>query len=141
MEDRGKGVWRGKRAFKSVSRIAYVSWGHSMRTEGTKYFFLSMVGMSVLSAFSHITCRGDTSLWMDDMGDNVRECGRDTSDEFALPLPCASLEREGNNDQSDWGSVVETGQPRPLTEGVFVLEFRAHDDLSRGGDKIRGCCG
>jgi hypothetical protein len=26
------------------------------RTEGTKYFFLSMVGMSVLSAFSHITC-------------------------------------------------------------------------------------
>jgi hypothetical protein len=25
--------------------------GHSIRTEGTKYFFLSMVGMYVLSAF------------------------------------------------------------------------------------------
>ena len=34
--------------------------GHRGRTEGTKYFFLSMVGMSVLSAFSHITCRGVT---------------------------------------------------------------------------------
>lgn len=87
--------------------------GHSMRTEGTKYFFLSMVGMSVLSAFSHITCQGDTSLWMDDMGDNVRECGRGTSGEFALPLPFASLEREGNNDQSDWGSAVGNGVTTP----------------------------
>jgi len=34
--------------------------GYGPRTEGTKYFFLSMVGMSVLSAFSHITCRGVT---------------------------------------------------------------------------------
>ena len=78
--------------------------GHRVRTEGTKYFFLSMVGMSVLSAFSHITCQGGlTSLWMDDVGDNVRECGRDTSDEFALPLPCVSLETWGDSDQSDLG--------------------------------------
>lgn len=33
--------------------------GYRTRTEGTKYFFLSMVGMSVLSAFSHITCTWD----------------------------------------------------------------------------------
>lgn len=31
------------------------------RTEGTKYFFLSMVGMSVLSAFSQMTCTKEMS--------------------------------------------------------------------------------
>jgi hypothetical protein len=39
-----------------MSDMTYVD-RHGVRTDGTKYFFLSIVGMSVLSAFSHITCR------------------------------------------------------------------------------------
>lgn len=33
-----------------------------VRTDGTKYFFLSIVGISVLSAFSQITCNHATGV-------------------------------------------------------------------------------
>ena len=74
-------------------------------------------------------------------GDNVQECGRGTSGEFARPPPCVSLETEVRNAQSDWGSAVEMGERRPLTEGVLVLEFGAHCDLRGGGIKFEVTAG
>jgi hypothetical protein len=72
------------------------------------------------------------TLWMDDMGDNVQECGLGTSGEFARPLPCVSLERRGTT-ISQIGDLCSGNEgTTPLTEGVLVLEFGAHYDLSGG---------
>lgn len=46
---------RGKKSVQERQRDRLRVVGYRARTEGTKYFFLSMVGISVLSAFSHIT--------------------------------------------------------------------------------------
>ena len=113
MEDRGKRVGRGKRGFKSVSRIAYVSWDTEDAPRVLSTSSCRWWGCPSCLPFHISPAKGIRLFWMDDMGDNVRECGRGTSGEFALPLPFASLEREGNNDQSDWGSAVGNGVTTP----------------------------
>ena len=71
----------------------------SQLTDGTRYFFLSMVGMSVLSAFSQITYPRES----DHLGDyypkqtNVLGCGRGTSDGSSRLRPFASLRWNDNN--------------------------------------------
>ena len=41
---------------RDISGSLSVTWSQGSRTEGTRYFFLSIVGISVLSAFSQMTC-------------------------------------------------------------------------------------
>lgn len=78
-------------------RITYTNWP-TVRSAGTKYFFLSIVAMSDFSTFSQITCQCDLNQsllpYEVDMRDrrfsDVLGCGRHTSVEYALLRPCAS---------------------------------------------------
>ena len=65
------------------------------------------------------------------MKDNVRECDRGTSGEYAQPQPCACLGKE---------SAIRMGsrnnRETPFTKGVLVLELGTHYTLAK---KLSGC--
>ena len=97
------------------------------RTDGTRYFFLSMVGMSVLSAFSQITYSTTGVNLISSRCTNeichAREYDQDTSAGCALPLPCASLRRAYTVQLTNI-----TILRNELTEGVLILELGTHSD-------------
>lgn len=78
-------------------RITYTNWP-TVRSAGTKYFFLSIVAMSDFSTFSQITCQcnSNQSLLPHEVGmrdkilKDLQGCGRHTSVEYAPLQPCAS---------------------------------------------------
>src|SRR6267142_1748239 len=105
MEERGRGAKAGvERGTKASADGLRAMVARRARTEGTRYFFLSIVGMSVRSAFSHITCpEGGYSRWcggpsIQEM--KVQEYGLGTSGECAQPQPCVSLETGGGGENN-----------------------------------------
>ena len=94
-------------------RMTYTNWP-TVRSAGTRYFFLSMVAMSDFSTFSQMTCRRRRAL--------------------------AEFSQTGEDRLRTYWDTVGVLLADPLSfglallKGVLVLEFGTHDEMFE-------CCG
>ena len=119
--------------------------GMKRRTEGTRYFFLSIVGISVLSAFSQITLSvlanstgGEKGTYWDPVWVLLTN-----PLSFRLALLCryeiksmrwmGDMGNRGAREKGGLVSQLATGDRRVLTERVFILELGANH--YRDGDE------
>lgn len=106
------------------------------RTDGTRYFFLSMVGISVRSAFSQITCSWIDATWLIErigwMGTTLTGI---RSGYFCLIRSASALRFSAGRLQNERSVYGLTAEPL-LTKRMFILELGPHCSEITG----RGLC-
>lgn len=139
------------RARERKGEVGWLTWP-TVRSAGTRYFFLSIAGMSVLSAFSQITysiakksgqldkkgkgwrvLRVETivdrfvRVWM---GINSQGYDRDTFAWYVLLLLCASLSTSKVKESERWWVDPKEGREtrgkERRAEDMFILELWAY---------------